>query len=214
MPDEPLIFVEVALTSALPSAIGEILSEKRRMVDPHTANCAIFYSISNCQDGLRGIPFGNFLIKRVVGLLCEELPKLKTFATLSPVPGFAAWLKQAPGAAGGDKVRLPADRELKALAARYLVTGRSAKGAVIDSVARFHLGNGARLEAIHTGADTSANGLRQSHGVMVNYVYDIAEIEENHFALAELGTVAASKAVRVLAGIEPVKDGKSGKRAA
>ena len=214
MPDEPLIFVEVALTSALPSAIGEILSEKRRMVDPHTANCAIFYSISNCQDGLRGIPFGNFLIKRVVGLLCEELPKLKTFATLSPVPGFAAWLKQAPGAAGGDKVRLPADRELKALAARYLVTGRSAKGMVIDPVARFHLSNGARLDAIHTGADTSANGLRQSHGVMVNYVYDIAEIEENHFALAELGTVAASKAVRVLAGIEPVKDGKSGKRAA
>ena len=214
MPDEPLIFVEVALTSALPSAIGEILSEKRRAVDPQTANCAIFYSISNCQDGLRGIPFGNFLIKRVVGLLCEELPQLKTFATLSPVPRFTAWLRQEQEAAGGDKVKIPSDPELKALAARYLVTARSAKGTVIDPVARFHLGNGARLEAIHTGADTSANGLRQSHGVMVNYIYDIAEIEENHFALAELGIVAASKAVRVLAGVEPVKDGKSGKRAA
>ncbi len=214
MPDEPLIFVEVALTSVLPSAIGDILSEKRRMVEPHRANCAIFYSISNCQDGLRGIPFGNFLIKRVVGLLCEELPQLKTFATLSPVPGFAAWLRQEQRAAGGDKGSLPADRELKALAARYLVTGRSAKGMVIDPVARFHLSNGARLDAIHTGADTSANGLRQSHGVMVNYVYDIAEIEENHFALAELGTVAASKPVQVLAGVEPVKEGKSSKRAA
>ena len=150
----------------------------------------------------------------MVGLLCEELPQLKTFATLSPVPRFAAWLRQEQEAAGGDKVKIPSDPELKALAARYLVTARSPKGMVLDSVARFHLGNGARLEAIHTGADTSANGLRQSHGVMVNYIYDIAEIEENHFALAELGIVAASKAVRVLAGVEPDKDGKSGKRAA
>ena len=211
MPDEPLIFVEVALTDDLPSAIGDILSDKRRMVDPHAANCAIFYSISNCQEGLRGIPFGNFLIKRVVGLLHEELPQLRTFATLSPVPGFAAWLKQE---LGGDKTKAPGGRELKTLAARYLVSGRTAKGVVLDSVARFHLGNGARLEAIHTGADSSANGLRQSHGVMVNYVYDLGEIEENHFALAELNTVAASKAVQTLAGLETPKDAKTGKRAA
>jgi len=208
MPDEPLIFVEVALTNALPGAIGQILSSKRRMVEPHKATCAIFYSISNCQEGLRGIPFGNFLIKRVVGLLKEELPQLKTFATLSPVPGFARWLK---GELGED-AKIPGDRALKILAARYLVKERSAKGGVIDSVARFHLGNGARLEAIHTGADPSANGLKQSHGVMVNYVYDLAEIEANHFALAELGTVAASKAVLGLVDAEAAK--KKAKEAA
>ena len=210
MPDEPLIFVEVALTSALPGAINDILSEKRRSVDPHQATHAIFYSISNCQEGLRGIPFGNFLIKRVVGLLKEELPQLKTFATLSPLPGFAGWLKGELGEDG----KLPADGRLRSLAAKYLVVARSAKGQVINSVARFHLGNGARLEAIHTGADRSANGMRQSHGVMVNYVYDLAEIEANHFQLAELGMVAASKPVLALAGIDPGKDGKAGRKAA
>ena len=92
MSDDPLIFVEVALTDSLPSAIHQIIADKRKMIDPHEASHAIFYSISNCQDGLRGIPFGNYLIKRVVGLLCEELPQLETFATLSPVPGFAKWL--------------------------------------------------------------------------------------------------------------------------
>ena len=210
MPDEPLIFVEVALTGALPGTIGQILSEKRHVVDPHKASCAIFYSISNCQDGLRGIPFGNYLIKRVVGLLKEELPQLKTFATLSPLPGFAAWLRLELG----EKAKLPATGQLRALAARYLVVARSANGAVIDPVARFHLGNGARLEAIHGGADTSPNGLRQSHGVMVNYVYDLDEIEANHFQLAELGTVPASKAVLSLAGVEPAKDTRQDQRAA
>ena len=210
MPDEPLIFVEVALTTKLPGAIGDILSDKRASVDPHDANHAIFYSISNCQEGLRGIPFGNFLIKHVVGLLQAELPQLKTFATLSPLPGFAGWLK----AEQGDKAKLPSEGQLRSLAARYLVVARSAKGQVIDSVARFHLGNGARLEAIHSRADLSANGMRQSHGVMVNYVYDLAEIEANHFQLAELGTVPASKAVLSLAGVEPAKEAKPGKRAA
>jgi malonyl-CoA decarboxylase len=210
MADEPLIFVEVALTHELPSAIGQIISEKREMVDPHSASCAIFYSISNCQDGLRGIPFGNFLIKRVVGLLCEELPQLGTFATLSPVPGFAGWLKQQLG----ESARLPGDRELRAHAARYLVTARSAKGLVADSVGRFHLGNGARLEAVHARADLSANGMRQSHGIMVNYVYDLAEIEANHFALAELDTVAASKGVQSLADAGEAKAAKRRKSAA
>ncbi len=210
MPDEPLIFVEVALTGGLPSAIGQILSEKRHVVEPRLASSAIFYSISNCQDGLRGIPFGNFLIKRVVGLLKEELPQLKTFATLSPLPGFAAWLTGELG----EKAKLPGAGQLRALAARYLVVARSAKGKVIDSVARFNLGNGARLEAIHAGADPSPNGLRQSHGVMVNYVYDLGEIEANHFQLAELGIVPASRAVLSLAGVEPAKDVKPGKRAA
>jgi malonyl-CoA decarboxylase len=210
MPDEPLIFVEVALTEELPGTIGAILSADRKTVDPREASHAIFYSISNCQDGLRGIPFGNFLIKRVAGLLSKELPQLETFATLSPLPGFAGWLKQELG----DKAKVPSGRDLRVLAAKYLVVARSAKGQVIDPVARFHLGNGARLEAIHAGADMSDNGLRQSHGAMVNYVYDMDEIEANHFALAELGTVPASKAVMAL--IEPAadKNAKARKKAA
>ncbi len=206
MADDPLIFVEVALTGQLPSGIGQIIAEKRSMVDPREASCAIFYSISNCQDGLRGIPFGNYLIKRVVGLLREELPQLSTFATLSPVPGFAKWLA---GEIGKD-AKVPADSELRSLAARYLVTARSPRGLVLDPVGRFHLGNGARLEAVHARADLSANGLRQSHGVMVNYVYDLAEIEANHFALSELGIVAASKTVQAMAEGTAEKD--SGKR--
>ena len=210
MADEPLIFVEVALTHEVPSGIGQIIADERGVVDPRQAICAIFYSISNCQDGLRGIPFGNYLIKRVVGLLQDELPQLRTFATLSPVPGYAAWLKTELG----DGAKLPGDTALREQAARYLVNARSAKGLVSDPVARFHLGNGARLEAIHANADLSANGLRQSHGVMVNYVYDLAEIEANHFALAELGTVACSKAVTALAEGEPEKPRRKKTKAA
>ena len=199
MHDDPLIFVEVALTDELPSGIAQITAEKRRTVDPHKASHAIFYSISNCQDGLRGIPFGNYLIKRVVGLLREELPQLKCTATLSPVPGFAKWLAAEHGPVGGqDGPKVPAAKELRSEAARYLTTARSKRGGPADSVARFHLGNGARLEAVHANADLSPNGLRQAHGVMVNYVYDLAEIEANHFALMELGTVAASKSVQAL----------------
>jgi len=194
MADDPLIFVEVALTEDIPGAIGKIITDDRKVIDPREANCAIFYSISNCQDGLRGIPFGNYLIKLVVGLLQKELPQLQTFATLSPVPGFARWLGEQRGA----DAKLPARHELRALAAHYLVQERSPRGGVLDAVARFHLGNGARLEAIHADADLSDNGQRQSHGVMVNYVYDLAEIEANHFSLAELDTVAASKPVQAL----------------
>ena len=210
MPDEPLIFVEVALTDELPGAIGKILSADRKSIDPREATHAIFYSISNCQEGLRGIPFGNFLIKRVAGLLSMELPQLKTFATLSPLPNFAAWLRQELG----DKAKVPTGRELRVLAARYLVVARNPRGNIVDSVARFHLGNGARLEAIHAGADMSENGLRQSHGAMVNYVYDMDEIEANHFALAELGTVPASKAVMALVEAAEAKNTKSGQKAA
>jgi malonyl-CoA decarboxylase len=209
MHDDPLIFVEVALTSELPSSITQITAEKRRTIDPRKASHAIFYSISNCQDGLRGIPFGNYLIKRVVGLLQEELPQLKCSATLSPVPGFARWLA---GEIGKD-AKVPSAKALRGLAARYLTTARS-RGAPADSVARFHLGNGARLEAIHANADLSANGIRQSHGVMVNYVYDLAEIEANHFALMELGTVAASKSVQALAEEGAAKDSKAVENAA
>lgn len=194
MMDDPLIFVEVALTKELPGAIHQIIAEERETVDPSEATCAIFYSINNCRTGLRGIPFGNYLIKRVVGLLQQELSQLNTFATLSPVPGFAKWLakEQASDAA------VPPAKELRELGAKYLVNAKGRGGQPLDPVARFHLGNGARLEAVHANADLSENGQRQAHGVMVNYVYDLGEIEANHFALTELGTVVTSKAVQSL----------------
>jgi len=195
MEDDPLIFVEVALTHDIPSGIAQVIAAERQTIDPREANCAIFYSISNCQDGLRGIPFGNYLIKRVVGLLQAELPQLSRFATLSPVPGFSKWLSRQLGE--GEAV--PTGELLRQQVARYLTVEHGSNGQPLDPVARFHLGNGARLEAIHTDADLSENGLKQAHGVMVNYVYDLAEIEANHFALTELGTVASSKAVQDLA---------------
>jgi malonyl-CoA decarboxylase len=216
MADDPLIFVEVALTDDLPGAIGQIIAEERDVIDPREASCAIFYSISNCQDGLRGIPFGNYLIKRVVGLLQAELPQLKRFATLSPVPGFAKWLAKEPGNADeANRSEIASGERLRHQAARYLTTAKSRTGQPLDPVARFHLGNGARLEAIHADADLSKNGMRQAHGVMVNYVYDLAEIEANHFALTELGTVAASKAVHQLAEEPAAGDaGRKRRRAA
>ena len=198
MADDPLIFVEVALTDNLPAAIGPIIGEGREHIDPREASYAIFYSISNCQEGLRGIPFGNFLIKQVVGLLKQELPNLERFATLSPVPGFARWLERE----GVEASRL-SPASLRYEAARYLVTGRGKSGGPADPVARFHLGNGARLEAVHTAADLSPKGLKQSHGVMVNYCYDLDEIEANLLALSELDTVATSDGVREL--VEPAK---------
>ena len=194
MRDDPLIFVEVALTPQLPGGIHQIIAEERETIDPREANCAIFYSISNCQKGLKGIPFGNHLIKRVVGLLKEELPHLDTFATLSPVPGFAKWLARERGA----DAKVPGAKDLRQLAARYLVTAKGRGNQPADPVARFHLGNGARLEAVHANADLSPNGQKQSHGVMVNYLYDLADIEANFFALTELGTVATSKTVQAL----------------
>ena len=210
MPNDPLIFVEVALTRELPGAIHDVIAEERQSIAVRDAQCAIFYSISNCQPGLKGIPFGNHLIKRVVGLLGEELAHLKTFATLSPVPGFASWLASP---AGGSPDAIPQGEALRRCAARYLVTAKGRGNQPSDPVARFHLGNGARLEAIHANADLSANGQKQSHGIMVNYLYDLDYIEANCFGLAELGTVATSKAVRALVeeqGEEPRR--KKGER--
>ncbi|GFM30314.1 malonyl-CoA decarboxylase domain-containing protein [Novosphingobium sp. PY1] len=210
MRDDPLIFVEVALTPKLPGAIHEVIAEERITTDPREASCAIFYSISNCQVGLKGVPFGNHLIKRVVGLLKEELPHLKTFATLSPVPGFAKWLAKERDS----DTRLSGSGEIRQLAARYLVEAKGKGGQPLDPVARFHLGNGARLEAIHANADLSPNGQKQSHGVMVNYLYDLDEIEANYFALTEAGTVAHSKAVQVLMDEPEGKKGGKKKAAA
>lgn len=219
--DEPLIFVEVALMREMPNGIREVLGEDREVVaggpDPTTA---AFYSISNCQEGLKGISFGNFLIKQVVEELLREQPSLKTFVTLSPVPHFARWLDRlaADDTAGvlnaDDRAALnllkdpgwderPDDAAavkptLLALAAHYFLSAKSADGRPVDPVARFHLGNGARLERINWLGDASEKGLREAHGLMVNYRYDLKEIEKNHEAYANEGLVAASRAVRSL----------------
>ncbi len=226
--DEPLIFVEVALTREIPAAIAPILATKRDPLDPERATTAVFYSISNCQRGLAGVSFGNFLIKQVVEEVCRELPRLSTFVTLSPVPNFAAWLKREREAETSQAISdqdkaalanldvegwwLAADvaeqvREpLLRAAAWYFVHARSKRGAPVDSVARFHLGNGARLERINWLGDTSEKALRQSHGLMVNYQYDLQDIEKNHEAFAGQRLVVASSAVTRLARAAPARE--------
>src|SRR3954452_15583637 len=216
MVDEPLIFVEVALTESITGAIAPLLAEDRQAVAIERARTAVFYSISNCQRGLAGISFGNFLIKQVVEELRRELPKLENFVTLSPVPGFMKWLKQAADLPVSDEDRPllePLDRPdwvddaqlagplralLEPLAAHYFLKAKTNKGRLIDSVARFHLGNGARLERINWLGDVSAKGLRESAGIMVNYLYRLDDIEKNHEAYVNQGEIAASSAVRKL----------------
>lgn len=214
--DEPLIFVEVALTETIPGAIAPLLAEDRELVRVERARTAVFYSISNTQRGLGGISFGNFLIKQVVEELRRELPKLEDFVTLSPVPGFMSWLKNADDVPVSDEDRpllehldtpdwwknVELEGQLRSivepLAAYYFLKARSSKGRLIDSVARFHLGNGARLERINWLGDTSVKGLRESAGIMVNYLYRLDDIEKNHEAYANEGTVVASSAVKKL----------------
>lgn len=218
LPGDPLIFVEVALTGDVPAAIGEVLDGERESLDPKRATTAVFYSISNCQDGLRGISFGNFLIKQVVEELRQELPKLTQFVTLSPVPGFAGWI--ADEAAKGrlsqtdeaflagiaeNKWQDNPDRQaemrriLLTLAARYFIRARTATGRIIDPVARFHLSNGAKLERLNFPGDPSPKGIAQSYGLMVNYLYKLDEIEANHEAFATRNEVAASPEIMRLA---------------
>lgn len=217
--DEPLIFVEVALTRDIPGSIQDLLSaepEQKGGGDNHKPKAAVFYSISNCQKGLQGISFGNFLIKQVAEDLAQEIPSLKTFVTLSPVPRFAAWLVRAmsddpdllkpevsqmlgdPSWAAHSPSQETLHDILMPLAAEYFLEARTASGKPVDPVARFHLGNGARLERINWLGDKSAKGLRQSHGIMVNYLYDLKDIESNHEAYVNDGQVAASKSVRSL----------------
>jgi malonyl-CoA decarboxylase len=214
--DEPLIFVEVALTESIPGAIAPLLAEDRKPVPVERARTAVFYSISNTQQGLGGISFGNFLIKQVVEELRRELPKLENFVTLSPVPGFMKWLKHASDVPISSEERGQLDQldgpdwfedaelatQLRSivepLAAHYFLKARSPKGRLIDSVARFHLGNGARLERINWFGDLSPKGLRESAGVMVNYLYRLEDIEKNHEAYANQGDVVASSAVKKL----------------
>ena len=196
MPDEPLIFVQVALVKGLPGSVQAILDPDRPVLDPATADTATFYSISNCQAGLKGISFGNSLIKHVVELLRQEFPHLKTFVTLSPIPGLARWLSETGAALPTDPAEALA---LRQQAARYLLEAKRGDGRPRDPVARFHLNNGARVYEVHAGADLSPRGLRQSCGAMVNYHYDPETAEEAHEEYARNGAVAATRGVRGLA---------------
>ena len=193
MPDEPLIFVEVALTRGQSSSIQQILADEREVLDAGEATTAVFYSISNCQSGLAGVSFGNSLIKQVVQDLSHELPTLKTFLTLSPIPGLARWLEPL------DLEQYAEPKALSQLTAFYLIDVKRADGMPVDPVARFHLGNGAMVHAVHTNADKSANGLAQSRGAMVNYLYDLSAISQNHEEFGSRQLVAASPEVRALA---------------
>lgn len=218
--DEPLIFVEVALTRDIPGAIAPLLDLSRTPITATSANTAVFYSISNTQRGLAGISFGNFLIKQVVEDIKRELPNVQTFVTLSPVPGFAGWLKReranessplldtatrtaldeldTTGWADDHETAERVKAALMPLAAYYFLEAKTPRGQPVDPVARFHLGNGARLERLNFLGDRSDKGMQQSHGLMVNYLYALDKIEENHEAYAEKGVVAASSTVRKL----------------
>ena len=234
MPNEPLIFVEVALVKGLADSIQKLLDESAPVGDPRQADTAIFYSISNAQKGLANISFGGFLIKRVVDQLSAEFPRLKTFATLSPIPGFRHWLDEHLAEAGPG-ILTPAERKaltaahgqgskgairdvlaeegwwrqpelakamkgpVLRLVARYLLKAKEERGRALDPVANFHLSNGARVERLNWLADTSPKGMRQSAGVMVNYLYRLTDIETNHEAYAAEKTVTASSAVSGLA---------------
>lgn len=217
--DEPLIFVEIALSDRIVDSIEAILSDRREHTDPSAATVAIFYSISNCQDGLKGIPLGSFLIKQVVEDLRHRFAGLRTFATLSPLPSFRNWLNRQIELqdemedTGLRRVLAQMDhenwwldealsrrteRQLLPLAAHFLCNTRDPVGRIIDPVARFHLGNGARLERLNWNADTGAEGLRNSCGIMVNYLYDLEEIERNHEQFATTGLVNAAQNVKRL----------------
>lgn len=231
MPQEPLIFVEVALVNGISSSIHELLDEKRPAIDPGKADTAIFYSISNCQRGLAGVNFGNFLIKNVVKDLSAKLPNLKTFSTLSPIPGLLSYLKtykeewdftdrekKAMGEASNTldekdhfiekieaiKENQPTEGDtslrpiLLRLCARYLLSAKKGSQA-FDRVSHFHLSNGARIERINWAADLSEKGVAQSGGLMVNYLYNLSDIEKNHENYTGSGEIATSSSVNKLA---------------
>ncbi len=226
LPNEPLIFVEIALMKGAPESVQALLDESAPVQDPRTADTAIFYSISNTQTGLRGISFGNLLLKRVIEDLHHDLPRLKVFATLSPLPGFRKWLDEAliqehellpeadaakvTAATGQPQFKTalaealaradwPKDARLaealrvplEKLCARYLLREKSGTQ-LLDSVAQFHLNNGARLNRIFWLADTSPRGMHQSYGMMVSYRYDPGEVDKNHDRFLASGHIAAA----------------------
>ena len=208
MPEEPLIFVEVALTDTIPGNIVDVLQMDRQITSKDTASTAVFYSISNCQAGLAGISFGNFLIKRVAQELQLEHPQLTTFVTLSPVPGLMRWMRRempdlAEQFAADGSPDWPADADalepaFTAAALRYFTRSDRPDGWPNDPVARFHLGNGAILEQINYGADKSPKGMAQSAALMVNYRYNLDVVEANHEAFHETKTVLLSPALKTL----------------
>jgi malonyl-CoA decarboxylase len=188
LPDEPIIFVEVALTTGLATSIQTVL-DAPVPDEPPQADTAIFYSITNCQTGLRGISFGSFLIKQVTERLASELPGLEAFSTLSPIPGFASWLEQNhPDADTTDEASMVRH------CARYLVTAKR-RSLPLDPVARFHLRNGACLEQLNWHGDTSAKGMAESHGLLANYLYSGQDLAANNEALTLDGIVTASRQV-------------------
>lgn len=204
LPGEPLIFVEVALMNQIAGSITPLLDESAAPADLARATTAIFYSISNTQAGLRGVSFGDSLIKHVVETLKAEFPRLRTFATLSPIPGLRAWLaRKAPPEllAAWERwseldEKAPERQALLSWAARYL--GHELQdGKPLDPVARFHLGNGARIERIHWNADPSTKGVKQAYGLMVNYLYDLRRLDKNRAMLAA-GKIPMGGAVEAL----------------
>jgi malonyl-CoA decarboxylase len=214
LPDEPIIFIEVALTRGMSAHVQPLLDMKSPVASPASADCAMFYSITNCQEGLRGISFGNLLIKQVAEDLKREFPHLRRFATLSPIPGFRHWLdekaKTVPEPAQRLLARLadPAwhlgdvpdglERLLLRLCAQYLLHARQGVEP-LDPVARFHLGNGASLERLNWMGDSSEQGMARAHGIMVNYVYWLAEVESNHERYFREHYIAAAPALEKLA---------------
>lgn len=208
--DEPLIFVEVALCGGIPETIGPLINAG--VDDAETLDTAVFYSISNCQPGLKGVSFGNFLIKQVVRDITLDLPRVKTFVTLSPAPGFARWLASVDDeVAHGLSIELArpdwttdVDRQaqlsptVRLWAARYFVEAKQAAGLPVDPVTRFHLGNGASAHRINWPADFAAGALERAHGVMINYLYELDSIEARHEAFVEDGTVTHGPDVKRL----------------
>ncbi|AOY90223.1 MCD, Malonyl-CoA decarboxylase MCD [Marinobacter salinus] len=218
--DEPLIFVEVALTKGIPNRIQPILADEQYDIDaPELADSAAFFGISNCQVGLRGISFGNFLIKQVVQELKQELPNLKNFVTLSPLPMFRSWLEKTyhpdsglltpeaqatlslldnPDWAANEELQNRLNEVVRPLAARYLLKEKNSENLPLNPVARFHLGNGAELHRINWLGDVSENGMKQSAGLMVNYLYVLENIERNNEKYTMNGEIVCSPSVREL----------------
>ena len=197
IPEDPLIFVEVALTNKIPETIAEVIRIERDEIENDQINTAVFYSISNCQNGLSGISFGNFLIKKVAHKLRQEIDGLDNFLTLSPLPGLMRWLENnAPLSYERCKNNTIEDNELIQKTIKYLTESNRNDGLPNDPVARFHLGNGAILKQININGDLSNKGLDQSNGVMVNYLYDLDTVERNHELFVQTKEVLLSNELK------------------
>jgi malonyl-CoA decarboxylase len=219
LPAQPLVFIEVAFTKGICGDVSTLLDTESPVLEPDSCDCAMFYSISSCHEGLRGIPFGNLLIRLVVEHLQQEMPGLRTFATVSPVPGFRAWITDLAHRRGGPLLeaitKLSDERwmyepgassrleeMLLPLCATYLIDAK--RGAEpLDAVARFHLGNGARLERIHWLGDRTPAGFARSAGIVANYLYDLPSVDSNREAFSATHRVVASPTLQQLAKADP-----------